>query len=608
MLWALVLVPTQILLAKEKGLDPVAAIREDDPADTAPEEYAYATRFDGVPPEASEIDDLLRANSTAVRLADDPPATRAGLRRRAESDAKRLAQVLRSQGFYDGRVTWRIDPAAEGDGKATLVYDVALGSSYLLADVLIAAPDGTHARPVDDDVVERIGLHIGMTARAETIVDAERRLADIYRNNGYPFARVSRQRAVIDPDSKTLTVTYGVDAGDRLDFDDVAVEGTASVDPDFVRRHVTWADGDAYDQREIDETRRRLTATGLFRTVDVTPMAATGNGVPVRIAVSEREHRSIGAGLRYSTSEGPAVRALWEHRNLMSGGERLRTGATWSPLEMGVDATFRKPMFIVDRQALVADGEAKELDTDAFDERRARVFAGIDRQLNDDWAVTVGPTFEYSDVTDSDGVENTFVLLGLRNSLRLDSTDSLLDPTEGERVELSLSPYTSVEGDGLMFAAATVAGSHYLALDDERRYVLAGRAKIGAIFGEDNAVLPAGKRFYAGGGGSIRGYGFQDVGPLDEDDDPTGGRSVLELGLEMRMRVTEEIGVVPFIEGGNVYEDVFPEDLAMQWAAGLGFRYYTDIGPVRLDVAFPINRRSGVDDAFQFYISFGQAF
>ena len=148
-----------------------------------------------------------------------------------------------------------------------------------------------------------------------------------------------------------------------------------------------------------------------------------------------------------------------------------------------------------------------------------------------------------------------------------------------------------------------------MANDEDERFILAGRTRIGTTVGADSESLPANRRFYAGGGGSIRGYAYQLVGPLDDDEDPFGGTSLVEFGAEVRVRVTDTIGVVPFIDGGMVYDDPWPDaDQELLWAAGLGLRYFTGFGPLRLDVAFPLNRRDGVDDAFQFYISFGQAF
>ena len=163
--------------------------------------------------------------------------------------------------------------------------------------------------------------------------------------------------------------------------------------------------------------------------------------------------------------------------------------------------------------------------------------------------------------------------------------------------------------ENTLFLVSEVSGSTYYSVFDDDQLVLAARTRVGSIVGEETEVIPANKRFYAGGGGSIRGFEFQKVGPLDDDEDPLGGRSVLELGFEARIRLTETIGLVPFIEGGTVFDSSFPDfDEELLWSAGLGLRYFTAIGPVRLDVGFPLNGRDGVDGLFEFYVSLGQAF
>jgi len=120
--------------------------------------------------------------------------------------------------------------------------------------------------------------------------------------------------------------------------------------------------------------------------------------------------------------------------------------------------------------------------------------------------------------------------------------------------------------------------------------------------------VPADERFYAGGGGSIRGYSYQSVGPLSGGD-PVGGRSLLELSTELRLRLGERFGFVGFLDGGSAFGAAFPDfDEELLWGTGLGFRYFTAVGPLRLDFAVPLDRRHGIDDAFQVYISLGQAF
>jgi translocation and assembly module TamA len=200
-----------------------------------------------------------------------------------------------------------------------------------------------------------------------------------------------------------------------------------------------------------------------------------------------------------------------------------------------------------------------------------------------------------------------YVLLGVPVYLRRDTTDDLLDPTIGSRQTLTVTPYHSLSGRDLNFVSSRAELRYYYRLDPTGRNVLAGFGALGSILGASRDALPADKRLYTGGAGSVRAYGYQLAGPLDAVNKPLGGVSSLELGGEFRYRFTETLGIAPFIEGGNVYPTRFPNSGRLFWGGGIGFRYYTAVGPVRLDLATPFTRRRA-DSAIQFYISVGQAF
>jgi translocation and assembly module TamA len=188
-----------------------------------------------------------------------------------------------------------------------------------------------------------------------------------------------------------------------------------------------------------------------------------------------------------------------------------------------------------------------------------------------------------------------------------DFSDDLLNPTRGGRLSLLAAPYVDTLGPDRRFAKARLTHTRYLGLHDD--VILALRGSVGGIGGADLDDIPADERFYAGGGGSVRGIPYQLAGPLDEDDDPTGGRSLLEVGAELRYRATESIGLVLFLDGGTVADSAVPDfSEELRWGAGPGLRYFTPIGPLRVDVGFPLNARQGVDDLFQLYLSIGQAF
>ena len=539
---------------------------------------------------------------------EEPPPSRAALARRAETDLERFVQVLRSLGYYDGTVSQAIREAPDG---AELVFTVDPGPAYVLEEVLIAEGEGV-PRPVTDETLERLDLEIGQVASAQPVLSAEGALRQSYREAGHPFAEIASRRTIIDPERKTMQVTYRVEPGEAARFGTARVEGLTEVRESYLRKLVEWEPGAPFDQRQVEATRRALAEANVFERATVEPVGPVkpDGSIDMDITVAERPHRSIGAGVSYSTDIGIGGRVQWEHRNLLHSGEKLRLAAQAAQIEQGLEGEFRNPYFLAPRQDFVSELEVKRATTEAYDEYRASAFAGVERRFLDNWSATIGPSFDLSQVEDAVTQEGTSALLGLRSILRRDSSDNPLDPVSGSRVEFGLTPYMGVGPTESRFVSASVAGSKYLSLDEADRFVLAARARLASIMGEERDQLPPGKRFYAGGGGSIRGYEFQMAGPLSQDATPLGGRSAAEVGLELRTRIVGPFGLVPFIEGGNVYEDTLPrlDQGDMLWGAGLGFRYYSDFGPIRLDIATPLNRRDDIDDAFQFYVSFGQAF
>lgn len=602
----------------------------------------YSVEITGIDPHEETMIAALNSVSTARRLQSRPTASRAGLQRRAEDDIERFQAVLRSNGFYDGQITFDIrekpipadgegaedvapsdaeDAGPEGDAVAAadapkpllLTYRIDVGTPYLIGsvDLVVTYPDQVIERPATDAELEKTRLLIGQRATAEPIILAEQYGVDILRDQGYPLAKSTKRTVMANTAEKTISVTYAYDTGKKANFGAVTVNGANEVDPEFIAGYRSWRAGEQYSPEQVKVTRRDLAQSNLFDSVIVKPVGPVGESgeIPVEINVVERKMRSVGGGVDFSTADGPGANAFWEHRNLFGAGERLRLGADASSYEQGVSAEFKKPQFLQRRQSLVANAEAKSNDTDAYKGETVESFVGVERPLGENWSATLGALAEYSDLTGSDeSPDDQFYLGGVRGILRYDNTANPLDPTDGTRFEINVTPYFGLTETDTNFTTVSIAGSQYLSIDDDGDYVMAARARTGTIIGEERGSLPSNKRYYSGGGGSIRGYEYQKVGPLDDDGDPLGGRSVLELGFEFRARVTESFGIVPFVEGGNVYERSEPEDISLLWAAGLGFRYYTAVGPLRFDVAVPLDKRDNVDDDYQFYISLGQAF
>ena len=546
----------------------------------------------------------LEESSQLLTLAKEPPQSRAALRRRVNGDIEGLRSVLRAEGYYGGNIQAHTDEEAD---PTRIVIAVEQGPRYGLADYRI---DYSHAGDEMPRDAAAFGWTAGMPARGEDVVAIETALQDHLHRNGRPKAAILDRKAVIDHDSATMSVTLQVDPGPAAVFGPLGITGLEKVEEDYIRHVVNWPEGAEWDERELDEARRRLANTNLFRTIQVTPadMVDAEGRLSATAAVEEAKHRTLAAGINYSTDEEFGGELSWEHRNLFGRQERLRLSAEGSAVRQQISADFRKPHFLARDLTFLANVTGRAQETDAFDERTGAAFVGVEKRLAEVWTLGIGVSGEYS-LIDDDGVESTYAIIGIPVHGGRDTTDDLLDPTRGTRVKLSATPYFATVERDLNFTVLEAAASAYAGLGEARRVVPAMRLRAGSITGADTPDIPITKRFFAGGGGSIRGFEYQMAGPLDADGHPTGGSSVLETGFELRWRITDSIGIVPFVEGGNVYDEPTPdfgEDLF--WAAGLGFRYFTIAGPIRLDVAFPLNRRDGIDSEFQIYVSLGQAF
>jgi translocation and assembly module TamA len=333
-----------------------------------------------------------------------------------------------------------------------------------------------------------------------------------------------------------------------------------------------------------------------------------GEIAPVTVELEEAPFRSVAAGLRYDTSDGPAVRLRFEHRNVFGENETFRSTLDAGLQNQRLLLDFRKPQYLRPGQDFVSAFEARHIEDDAYDEIGGTLTAGLQRELNERWTVGAGGLIEISEITDNRVTSNAY-LFGIPAFAAYDGSNDLLNPTTGERFRLDVTPFTGVYlEENTNFLNLDATASIYRPLDSDARYVVAARTRLGSIISDDVDGIPPTRRLYSGGAGSVRGYQQDFVGPLDDQNDPIGGRSVVEFGAEIRARVWGDIGVVVFADAGSVSQEMFPDfEDGLQYGVGAGVRYYTPVGPIRFDVAVPLDRRDA-DDPFQFYISIGQAF
>jgi translocation and assembly module TamA len=577
-------------------------------------DVAYETKIVGT--DDTDLSDLLDDVSQLKKLEDKKPASEEALRRRADDDLERLKEAAHSLGYWNAQFAGDIDLKTD---PAKVTVTVQPGALYHTASIDVRGPGGKPLVVLPDPNAPRLPLKPGDPARSEPVVATENALLAALGRQGHPFAKKTERRVVVDHDTQTMAVTYTLDPGPRMQFGAATISGLGRLDPAYVQKRIQWRAGEVYDNRTVDDTRRRLIESGLFSSVSITPVAdpAHPGQAAMNIEATERAHRTIGAGAGYNTSEGAGARVFWENRNLFGQAESLRVNVDGGQQRAGVSATFRKPDFLAVDQDFLAAAEIANDTPDAYHSRHARLSMGLERRFDPHWTGGVALSLEKANVValaDSNGPfaasqqTQRYGLVGVPMYLKLDESDDLLNPTRGYRARFDLTPYQSFSGPDLTFVSGRLWGSTYQRLTDSDRYVIALSAALSSIGGPSLDQIPADKRIYAGGGGSIRAYGYQLAGALDANNRPIGGKSSLELSAEARIKITDTIGIVPFIDAGSYYPTSVPKfGQRLLIGPGIGFRYYTSFGPIRLDIATPLNRRPG-DSLVQFYISLGQAF
>ena len=553
-----------------------------------------------------KLDSALEDASQLEALSDKPPDSDAALRSRAAEDRDRFNAVARAYGYYDSTIDVAIDSKAS---PAKIAVTVTPGPQYLLGSVQVLAVDG---KPLPASVpsitAESLGLTPGNAAYSAPVAAANAKIERVFRAKAYPFASVKTRKVTIDHGTHVMAVVYYLDPGPTAAFGATGIKGLEDVNEDYVRRHLGWQEGQAYDVDKVEKTRDQLIASNLFSTVAITTEKGPVPDItPMQVDVTERLPHSIAAGASYASTEGVAFNASWEHRNLFGEAEDLKFSIVAGQEDKALTGEFRKPdIFGVGWDFLSTATVGKE-DANAYTSEGYKWFNGFEYKIIQNVVIGAGLSIEHATISDFE-LRQHYTLIGIPVYLKHDGSDDLLNPTTGDREAITITPYTDPGNTNLSFVTGRVSASYYQRLGKSDRYVIAILGALGATAGVSLADMPKDKRYYVGGGGSVRGYGFQRAGPIDANDTPIGGLSSAEASLEFRYKLTETIGIVPFLDAGNVYDTSFP-DLGKRLflGAGIGARYYTGLGPLRFDIAAPLHRRSG-DRPFQIYVSLGQAF
>ena len=549
------------------------------------------------------LEDEFRALSSLIKQGKKA-ANAAQVSARATEDVELAERLLRSEGYYDGVASSVVNLVADRPGRVAVVLTATPGPRYNLGAINVVGPDTVPPRLTYD----ALALKSGAPIIAAAIQDAEARVALRLPEQGYPFVKVGARDILLDSVTHVGDYTLPVEPGARSSFAGFRVAGDPVFTADHVKLLARFKPGQLYDSRKVDDLRQALVGTSLYSTVSIEPVASDVPPLPdgtqpvdVLVRQVKGKWRSLAASAGYGTGEGIKLEGSWTNRNLFPPEGALILSAIAGTQQQNVSATFRRSNAGKRDRTFQATVSVDRQRFDAYKAQTIDLAASLSRASTPiwqkRWTYSIGgeliATREKGNTPDSFiGDKGTYYIAAIPLQLGYDRSNSLLDPTKGYRVTLRLSPEAQKRAGGGFdgYVRSLLEGSvYYPAIDS---LTLAGRVRVGSIQGIARDDIAPSRRLYSGGGGSVRGFAYQDLGPHDADNNPIGGRSLNEFAIEGRYRFGN-FGVVPFFDGGQVYEGTLPKFSGLRYGAGIGGRYYTNFGPFRVDLATPISRRKG---------------
>ncbi len=588
---------------------------EPPPADT---EVRYEVAVEGLKPLGLQDEFESLSSLWTGRTA---PANQAQLRRRIAEDRDLIDQLLRSVGHYGGDAKVAISELP--DGRSRVAISVVPGPMYEFAGITVKGPAGAPADAIDPApiVTPMLGVFPGDPVDAAQVTSAQEALPTRLADAGFAFAQVYAPEITIDHALRSGNLLQTVDLGRRGVFGALTLQGESA---GFDQKHLwllpRFKPGDAYNNAGRDDLRRALVQTGLFGSVGIKPIdgGTTPDGrqrVDLEITTEAAPPRTITASAGYSTGQGARLEAAWTHRNLFPPEGAFTVRSVAAQREQVAQVELRRRNFGKRDQILTLSGGISFSQQFAFSANTGGITASLARESNiiwqKPWTYAIGAQLLVTSQRDRSALtlnRNLFYVLAFPGTITWDQSDDLLNPSRGFRITGRLSPeFTLRDGRNLNYVKTQIDGTIYHPFGP---VVLAGRLHLGTIVGAERGLIAPDRRFYAGGGGSVRGYGFQAVGPQADDGTPTGGNSLTEVAIEARYRTRAfgaDVGFVAFVDGGQVYQSTVPSFNSLKLGAGVGIRYYSSFGPIRVDIATPLNKGPR-DPRIAFYVSIGQAF
>lgn len=532
-----------------------------------------------------------------------------GARRQARRAAEKAENYLNSLGYYAPDIAFAVDPSTPPVG----LVRIEPGPQFTLASINVETGVVDLSPEVTDALETVQTLRPGSVARPDVILAEEAGLVAALRAVGYAEAEALPRQVLGDREAGEIDLTYRLQPGPRIRLGDVVFAEGTRTRRTYLNRLIPFEPGTLYSPQALAAFSRRLNATRLYKlaNVQIAPAASdvTPEGDEVRdvlVQLEEQNRYTLTTGTSFSTSEGPGLTTSLTRRNATRRGDTLTVALTLATLERSLGVDWRIPNVTAFDRTLVLSAQGGREETDAFDKEALTFSGAFEVRASRQLTYTLGVASEFTREEDA-FEQRDQQILSTSLGVRLDHADDPLDATRGWRLDTRAEPGLVIGDREAQYVSLNGQISAYRPIQDDARFVIATRVRSGFVYGAALSDLPVSRRFFAGGGGSARGFEFQSVGPTDEDGTPTGGRGLLEVSGELRWRREGPLGYVVFLDGASVSADQGVQFDDVRYSAGIGVRYDTLIGPIRFDIATPIDPRDG-DDPIQLYVSIGQAF
>lgn len=568
---------------------------------------SYNVDFEGLDDAKTLKSIKLASNLTSLKKR--PPASINALRYRADSDIPELQKVLKAHGYYEAKVNIQIQ---ELYNDINVIVRIDPGPRYRLGSfqIHLYCEDPATTNDCCHVSLEDARIQLNKPAQAEVILNGELKVLQRLSECGYPLAKVEKREAIVDGKTKEVYVTLDVKTGQKATFGPTTIVGTTRLKPIFIERKLQWKTGESYDSRDVEKTQNVLIDTGLFSSVLVThEETLLPNGeIPLKVEVSETKHKSINIGVSYQTVYGPGVTFGWANHNVGGMGRTLSFQGEVTKISQTGIANYIHTDFNTVGQDMIAQAQAAHEDIPySYSMRSYSLMDRFERQFTPRMRGSVGVRGERLYVTAS-AQNGNFWLTEVPFYIRWSTANNLLNPTRGATLEYTLTPAINVADSKEVYFTQQFTESAYYPVDKKERLVLAQKLTLGFIISNGLPAIPLCKRFLGGSELDLRGYRYKTVSPL-RDGRPLGGRAAIYMSFETRFRLSETIGLVPFFDIGSVYTTSYPT-INGKWykSVGLGLRFFTFMGPFRIDIAFPLDRRKELDPTFKVLVSIGQMF